>query len=107
MNQCESSSADGMSPMSNPMTKPAQDTVENCLERIRLAWNAGDARAYANEFTEDATYVIFLGEALLGQKEIERNHVDVLTKWQKGTRMAIKPVSTKALGADAVAVLTV
>ena len=63
----------------------ATDTIEKCLERIRLAWNAGDAQAYAGEFAEDATYVIFLGEPLLGREEIERNHIDVLTKWRKGT----------------------
>ena len=89
------------------MAETTQDTVEKCLERIRLAWNAGDARAYAGEFTEDATYVIFLGEPLLGRREIERNHVDVLTKWQKGTRMAIKPISVRPIDADAASVLTV
>src|SRR5271165_5596205 len=89
------------------VTQPDQDTVETCLDRIRLAWNAGDAHAYAREFTEDATYVIFLGEPLLGRQEIEKNHVDVLTKWQKGTRMAIKAIKIRPLGVDAAAVLTV
>jgi len=89
------------------MTEPTHDTIEACLERIRQAWNAGDARAYAGEFTEDAAYVIFLGEPLLGREEIERNHFAVLTKWQKGTKMAIKAISTRLLGADAASVLTV
>jgi uncharacterized protein (TIGR02246 family) len=85
----------------------ATDTIEKCLERIRLAWNAGDAQAYAREFAEDATYVIFLGEALLGREEIERNHIDVLTKWRKGTQMAIKAISVTSLGDDAASVLTI
>jgi uncharacterized protein (TIGR02246 family) len=74
------------------MSKAAarKDTIEDCLGRIRTAWNAGDARAFASSFTEEATYVIFLGEALIGRAEIEANHVDVFTKWQKGTRMAVK-----------------
>ncbi len=89
------------------MSQNIDDSVETCLERIRLAWNAGDAHAYACEFTEDATYVIFLGEPLLGRQEIEKNHIDVLTKWRKGTRMAIKVISVRALGDDAASLLTV
>lgn len=85
----------------------ATDTIEECLERIRLAWNAGDARAYAEAFTEDATYVIFLGEPLLGREAIERNHIDVLTKWRKGTQMAIKAISAKSLGGDVASILTI
>ena len=77
------------------------------LERIRLAWNAGDARAYAEAFTEDATHVIFLGEPLLGREAIERNHIDVLTKWRKGTKMAIKAISAKSLGDDVASILTI
>jgi uncharacterized protein (TIGR02246 family) len=88
-------------------THPEPDTVEQCLERIRLAWDAGDASAYAREFAEDATYVIYLGDPLRGRAEIERNHVPVLTRWQKGTRMALKPVAVTWLGADAASVLTV
>jgi uncharacterized protein (TIGR02246 family) len=85
---------------------PSGDTVEDCLGRIQAAWNAGDARAFAASFTEDATYVIFLGDALIGRSEIEANHVDVLTKWQKGTRMAIKALRKTPLGDDAAIVLT-
>ena len=32
-----------------------EDTIEDCLDRIRAAWDAGDARAFAASFTEDAT----------------------------------------------------
>jgi uncharacterized protein (TIGR02246 family) len=83
------------------------DTIEKCLERIRLAWNAGDAHDHAEEFTEDATYVIFLVEPLLGREAIERNHIDVLTKWRKGTQMAIEAISMTSLSDDAASVLTI
>ena len=85
----------------------APDTVEACLERMKSAWNRGDARAYAAEFTEDATYVIFLGEALRGRAEIESTHVDVLGRWQRVTKMAIKPLSIRSLGEDVFSVLTI
>ena len=83
-----------------------QDTFQHCLERIRLAWNAGDANAFAMEFTDDATYIIFLGEPLLGREQIRSTHVDVLGKWQKGTQMVIKIISGRSLNPDTVSVLT-
>jgi uncharacterized protein (TIGR02246 family) len=83
-----------------------EDAIEDCLDRIRAAWNAGDARAFAGSFTEDATYVIYLGEALIGRAEIEANHVEVFTKWQKGTRMAVAALRKTPLGDDAAVVLT-
>lgn len=83
------------------------DTVEACLERIRSAWDRGDAQAYAAEFTEDATYVIFLGEALRGRAEIESTHVDVLGKWQRATKMAVRPLSVRSLGENVTSVLTI
>jgi uncharacterized protein (TIGR02246 family) len=89
------------------MTHSSSDTLEACLELIRSAWNAGDARAYASEFTKDAAYVIFLGDTLIGRDEIERNHVDVLDKSQKGTRMAVKIISARSLGDDVASVLTI
>ncbi len=82
-------------------------TVDGFLDQFRTAWDAGDARAYAALFTEDATYVIFLGEAMVGRNEIERNHVDVFDRWQKGTKMAVKAIGVQSLGVDVCSVLTV
>lgn len=80
--------------------------VHGFLDQFRTAWDAGDARAYAALFTEDATYVIFLGEVMVGRNEIEQNHVDVFGRWQKGTKMAVKVIAVHSLGADACSVLT-
>lgn len=66
------------------------DTVEAFLARIVSAWNAGDAAAYAAEFTADATYVVFIGLVLRGRAAIEAEHVPVFTKWQRGSRMSIR-----------------
>ena len=87
--------------------EPSEDTVERCLERVRLAWNSGDAHAFAAEFTMDATYVIFFGVALLERDEIEKNHVDVLTRWQKGSRMIIQVINKRRLCEGAISVLTI
>ncbi|MDT8915975.1 SgcJ/EcaC family oxidoreductase [Amycolatopsis sp. PS_44_ISF1] len=89
------------------MTTTTPDTVEAFLDRIRRAWDAGDAVAYGEEFTEDASYVIFLGDALSGRTEIIGTHHEVFTRWQRGTRMVVEPVRVTPVGADAVVVLTV
>jgi hypothetical protein len=38
-------------------TRAAQrsNTIEDCVKKIRSAWDAGDAAAFDAEFTEDAT----------------------------------------------------
>ena len=45
----------------------AAEVVTAVLAAYRDAWNAGDADAFGDLFTADATYVIFLGDALLGR----------------------------------------
>jgi uncharacterized protein (TIGR02246 family) len=83
-----------------------EETIEAFIERIRSAWNAEDARRYASEFTEDATYVTWLGDALIGRGEIERTHADVFGKWRKGEQMVVRPIRVRPLGAGTVSVLT-
>ena len=83
------------------------DTVEAFLDRVRHAWDAGDAQAYGAEFTEDASYVIFLGDAMFGRAEIARNHHEVFTKWQRGTRMVVTPLSVRELDANSAVVVTI
>lgn len=83
------------------------DTVEAFLDRVKQAWDAGDAETYAQQFTEDASYVIFLGDAMFGRDEIGRTHHDVFTKWQRGTRMVVRPIDVRTIDADTTVVTTV
>jgi len=89
------------------MVDQQAETFEACLDRIRAAWDAGDAPAYGREFTEDATYVIFLGDQLIGRDEIARNHALVFSRWQRGTKMAVKPIEVRPLASDVFSVVTV
>ena len=89
------------------MKDAMRTAVEEFLAELRAAWNAGDARAYAAMFAEDASYVIFLGESLMGREEIERNHVDVFRRWQRGTQMAVSPIRIQPLSGDICCVVTV
>jgi len=79
--------------------------VDASLSRIAAAWDAGDARAFAAEFTEDASYVIFAGIVSLGRAEIEKAHRPVFEKWQKGSRMSMRELHRYA-STDAVIVVT-
>ncbi|WP_432824713.1 SgcJ/EcaC family oxidoreductase [Dactylosporangium sp. CA-092794] len=82
------------------------DTVEGFLDRVRQAWDAGDARRYGEQFAEDASYVIFLGDVMFGRAEITATHHDVFTKWQQGTRMVVKPINVRAVDDTTTVVVT-
>ncbi|EWM13714.1 SgcJ/EcaC family oxidoreductase [Kutzneria sp. 744] len=86
---------------------PDHDTVEAFLDRVRHAWDTADAATYAQQFAEDASYVIFLGDALFGRNAIEQTHHDVFTKWQRGTRMTVKPIDVRAVDTDTTVVTTI
>lgn len=87
-------------------TADAAGVVARILTAYRDAWDAGDADAFGALFTDDATYVIFLGDALLGREAITENHRDVFTKWQAGTRLRVEPLAVQVLGTEAMSVLT-
>ncbi len=89
------------------MTDSKPDTIEHCLERMRAAAGAADAQAFAAEFDENATYVTFFGQAVLGRREIEGFHEAAFAKFPVGARMLIKTISVRSLGADFASVLTV
>jgi uncharacterized protein (TIGR02246 family) len=61
--------------------------VEALLAAIADAWNDGDADAYGALFTEDASYVTFMGQVSRGRKEITEGHRWLFTRIP-GSRMA-------------------
>jgi uncharacterized protein (TIGR02246 family) len=83
-----------------------QSSVEDAIDRMVQAWNAGDAAAYARQFTQDATYVIFAGAVSLGREAIRRDHEPVLTKFRKGSRMRVVITRIRYLSDDTAHVLT-
>lgn len=80
--------------------------IAQSLDRMRRAWDDGDATAYAAEFTEDAMYVIFAGIVSHGRDEIRADHVPVFERWQRGSRMSMSVLEVRMLGDDAAVVLT-
>ena len=80
--------------------------IVDSLERMRRAWDAGDAAAYAQEFTEDASYVIFIGTITRGRDSIHADHVPLFEKWQRGSRMSVVVLGVRMLSDDVAVVLT-
>jgi uncharacterized protein (TIGR02246 family) len=91
---------------SEPSPHPLPDGLPALLDDIRQAWDAGDADAYARLFTEDASYVIYTGAAYCGRAAIRDSHLPVFTRWQKGSRMAMRVLQWHRVGDDVVVVLT-
>jgi len=82
-----------------------QITIQASFDRMTAAWAAGDAKAFAAEFTDDASYVIYVGLTYFGRAAIRDAHVPVFEKWQKGTRLSMTVIDTRML-TDGVAVVT-
>ncbi len=87
-------------------TTEARAGIEQALDRLRAAWDAGDAAAYADCFTTDATYVIFVGLVHRGRDQIREGHVPVVERWQRGTRMSMRILDLRMVDADTAVVLT-
>ncbi len=77
-----------------------QTSIEHALDLMVAAWEAGDAPAYANLFTEDATYVTFIGTVSRGRAAIARDHEPVLTRFQNGSRMRVRVTDTRFIDND-------
>jgi len=82
-----------------------QDTIQASFDRMTDAWAAGNADAFAAEFTEDASYVIYVGLTYFGRTAIRDAHVPVFQRWQKGTRPSMAVLDTRIV-ADGAAVVT-
>lgn len=78
---------------------------QGVLDRLRDAWNAADASAFARLFTEDATYVIWRGDVLTGRSEIQQVHHDLFTRSPTKTR--VSAVDTRLLDDHTAIVLTI
>ncbi|MEU5696156.1 SgcJ/EcaC family oxidoreductase [Actinosynnema sp. NPDC020468] len=87
------------------------DTTEirDLLTRLTDAWNAGDATAYAELFTQDADYITWLGTRDTGRAAIEATHRFLFDGPLKGSRLTGTADSTldiRHLAPDAALVIT-
>ena len=75
-------------------------TPDAAIDRFADAWNAGDARALAALFDEDADFVNVVGIWWRRRRAIEKAHGYALTRFFRDSRLTVEEVAVKRLGAD-------
>ncbi|MER5327230.1 SgcJ/EcaC family oxidoreductase [Streptosporangium roseum] len=86
-------------------TTDDRDAVLNVIASLIDAWRRHDADAYGAQFTQDATYVTFVGTYYRGRRDIIESHRTLFAKFLKGTRLADEILDVRFYGPD-VAVVT-
>jgi uncharacterized protein (TIGR02246 family) len=76
------------------------------LDRLTDAWNCGDGAAYGGEFTQDATYITYVGTLYRGAAEIGDAHQALFAKFLKGTRLVSETLDVRFCGEDIAVVIT-
>lgn len=76
------------------------------FESMNAAWGRGDADAYGEHFTPDATYTTFVGTLYQGRTDIVESHRALLATFLKGTRLAGETTDIRFLSADTAVVLS-
>ncbi|MDG4858605.1 SgcJ/EcaC family oxidoreductase [Streptomyces sp. T-3] len=85
------------------MATTAQDdrqAVTDTIASLIDAWRRHDADAYGAAFTEDATYVTFVGTYYRGRTDIIESHRTLFAKYLKGTQLADEILDIRFLGPD-------
>jgi uncharacterized protein (TIGR02246 family) len=84
----------------------ATTAIHAVLDGLSAAWAAGDGAAYGRFFTEDASYVTFVGTVYRGAREIGDVHGALFARFLKGTRLAHELGEIRFLSPTAAVVTT-
>lgn len=74
--------------------------INTVFEELFSAWSNGDAKAFADCFTEDVDYVTFFGQHLKGKQQVERSHQELFQGVLKGTQMQGRITEIRFLNED-------
>ncbi|MFF4398633.1 SgcJ/EcaC family oxidoreductase [Streptomyces sp. NPDC001480] len=74
--------------------------VTGVLDELVAAWERHDADAYGELFTEDATYITYVGTLYQGRQDIVNCHRTLFEGFLKGTRLADEVISIRFNGPD-------
>ncbi|MFG2059544.1 SgcJ/EcaC family oxidoreductase [Micromonospora sp. NPDC048930] len=83
---------------------PATEAIHALLDRLADSWARGDGAGYGACFTDDASYVTYVGTHYRGAAEIGAAHQALFDSFLKGTRLTVEVVELRFL-TDDVAVL--
>jgi uncharacterized protein (TIGR02246 family) len=87
------------------VTGDIPDEIHGLLDRMSDAWDAGDAARFAACFCDDASFVIWRGDALLGRRAIERAHAGLFRN--NPGRLHVRVTDHRRLSAVVAVLLTV
>ncbi|MFD0542503.1 SgcJ/EcaC family oxidoreductase [Streptomyces mexicanus] len=74
--------------------------VKAVLDGLVAAWDRNDAEAYGALFTEDASYLSFIGTVYRGRRDIVESHRALFATLLKGTKLADEVVDIRFYGPD-------
>ncbi|WP_369200270.1 SgcJ/EcaC family oxidoreductase [Streptomyces sp. PU-14G] len=74
--------------------------VKAVLEGLVAAWGRNDAEAYGALFTEDASYLSYVGTVYRGRRDIVASHRALFAKFLKGTKLADEVLDIRFYGPD-------
>jgi uncharacterized protein (TIGR02246 family) len=74
--------------------------VKAVLDGLVAAWGRNDAEAYGALFTEDASYLSFVGTVYRGRRDIVESHRALFAKFLKGTKLADEILDIRFYGPD-------
>jgi uncharacterized protein (TIGR02246 family) len=70
------------------------------------AWGAGNGKAFAASFSDDALFIGFDGSVMRGREQIASTHQDVFDRWMKGTRLVEEQTEVRFVDPDVAIVHT-
>jgi len=79
--------------------------IHTVLDKLIEAWNLGDGTAYGALFTDDASYVTYVGTHYRGRDDIARGHDALFGSFLKGTKLAGEITDIRFLGDDTAVVV--
>ncbi|MCW7940577.1 hypothetical protein AAW14_00495 [Streptomyces hygroscopicus] len=74
--------------------------VTSVLNGLVAAWERHDADAYGELFTQDATYITYVGTFYQGRRDIVDSHRTLFTTFLKGTKLADEVLDIRFHGPD-------
>ena len=87
--------------------RPADERAIRALQRQVLdAWGAGNGKAFAAPFSDDALFIGFDGSVMRGREQIAATHQDVFDRWMKGTRLVEEQTEVRFVDPDVAVVHT-
>jgi uncharacterized protein (TIGR02246 family) len=86
----------------NPVSQ--KEEVLQLVDHLQKSWNARDAKAYAESFTDDAEFTTVFGNVNKGRKAIEDGHAIVFSRLFKKSSLSIIGTSVRFIRPDVASV---